>query len=271
MPDPLRQPIITSKLKDPFSELERLKFLEMLDNALMYAVAMGQMTQVESDAIGQDYHTYLFEGEGQYIDPTTLPAYQTVRMFTPQRIKGREQVIERDKAAAKLKAFAEEQATIRQAQAKTREIERARAGFATQRAGMRGEMERRVPTMPSPTEEYFPFLEKLPTNVKRYFESRLGDVWGKFKEEMPEARQKWWGFLHGRRPQVESAEGMGFPSAGGSRQELYKWSRRHELEGQDPWKQYVGGYPFLSEFAELSPRERGYYPAKYRPPTRWLT
>ena len=39
---------------------------------------------------------------------------------------------------------------------------------------------------------------------------------------------------------------------------------------QDPLKSYLSKYPFLTEFASLSPQARGFYKSKYAPPTRWL-
>lgn len=39
----------------------------------------------------------------------------------------------------------------------------------------------------------------------------------------------------------------------------------------DPFEQFVGQYPFLEEFYKKPARERGAYPTKYAPATRWLS
>lgn len=151
--------------------------------------------------------------------------------------------------------------------------------------------ERKLPKMkPMPPAEgvYTPFLEKFPAaTMRQYYERRMPQIYREFEAEQPGARGRWRsfmagiGFRGGRAPYgQERGVTMGGRRMRGAaemgRIRRERWAEMAERgeeipELKDPWAKYLEAYPFLQKFMALPRRERGFYPATFKPPTRWLT
>lgn len=103
---------------------------------------------------------------------------------------------------------------------------------------------------------YYPFLETMFPAMKRYYEPRFAEIYA--EAGMPKKRAAW---LERKYAPKEYTEAM---EEGGKR------VLKERPEEIDPWQRYLQTYPWLSKFYEVPPRERGFFPAEYRPPTRWL-
>ena len=185
-----------------------------------------------------------------------------------------------------------------------REIERTKARIATARAEQKPEEEWQRPPISSAYEAASPFLEQLPERMKGHFSYQ--ELMRKFQREQPGAREQWWAKMMpepvsgdvdpgmfsqdlakqmGISPKKAQQVGLSYlqdmgAGVSGTREEKASmfWAGvetaghpREEVDpGIDPWKKFLQNYPFLAEFQALPPRERGYYPSTYAPPTRWL-
>jgi len=142
-------------------------------------------------------------------------------------------------------------------------------------------------------ELYYPFLETQPEHIQKYFGSRMGGIISKSgisPRQREESRKRWFQYTHGGHEgrgggdygylggipgaqaaaMAATAPGAGF----GSIEEQAATVARLASgagEWQDPWESFLKRYPFLEEFTSQPARERGYYPRKFRPPTRFLS
>lgn len=118
-------------------------------------------------------------------------------------------------------------------------------------------------------------LPELPTGYESYYEARKAGVPG-----MPSGmeEQASMAALYGAQAAEKMVGKLGAMTPGERRERrempptpMEEWQGKY---GAGSFEEYMTGwmekYPFLSEFAELPPERRGYYPRKYRPPTRWL-
>ena len=52
---------------------------------------------------------------------------------------------------------------------------------------------------------------------------------------------------------------------------MQDWQQQYGASSfQEYFGQWTEQYPFLEEFMKKPPRERGFYPGQYTPPTRWV-
>ena len=141
-----------------------------------------------------------------------------------------------------------------------------------------------VPAAPPITEAYYPFLEGMEApSMQRWARGMMPQVYAEFEAEQPGARESWWSSKYLVEhpwkqwyPHSVLQDGVGMGPAG-------HWGMAYELkelggEGRwdikkrpDPWAEFLKNYPFAEKFMEQPPGERGFYPARYKPPTRWLT
>jgi len=86
----------------------------------------------------------------------------------------------------------------------------------------------------TPQAAYMSFLPQLNRPMKRYFGGQFGDIYGEYM--------------------------------GALGQEAQTMDRLPKMQFMD----FLDRYPFMQEFGGLAPQQRGFYPSRYAPRTRWL-
>ena len=204
----------------------------------------------------QRYQQYLAEDVPDYLNRRDQWQAQTDQQIT--NLKGREKAqMLNNRAAAKRqeKQFKWEE----DKRAREKELQIASGKIAQDTARDREIYEMAHPEIPkmeqTESQVLYPFLEKLPEHIKRYYEPRMGSLIQEFESQYGrDARTKWWEKQH--TPVLEPSEDVGSPSdAFSSLAGQFNISNAAALEtlGRYESRFETGGDP--GEFANLTPEE----------------
>lgn len=146
---------------------------------------------------------------------------------------------------------------------------------------------------------YAGFVERLPTAALRgYYGTRFPFMYAAFEREAGVGARETWletryqeaikrekaiGARKRKRGRLLRGEVSRYGMVGAVAQRRGELGRAEKVSGrirglvaqrgreyEDPFAAFMAGYPFTQKFMELPPRERGFYPSRFRPPTRWI-
>lgn len=156
---------------------------------------------------------------------------------------------------------------------------------------------------PAQAETFDAFLEGLSPNMARFFRGKLGGIFTEFEKGRPPTEEVITSGDGGGSPfllspatlreQAVTRERIGAPGIEAKRGQLFQALLQQQdlaqgalkqvqpgevgavpLVEQDPWKAFLTQYPakteFSREFFKQAPRQRGFFPSKFRPITRFL-
>ncbi len=267
-------------------------YRERLTNRLRREVQLGRMSQTQAD----QYLAQADYGISSGRPISQLPYYYEMNIApTKTWLPWLEQKEQSRQATEQGKLTSQQQVYDLE---KRKEAERS----AAQQRGF----ETTLGNMPSYGETYYPFLEQsLQTGavspaMKEYYSRMLPTIQGEYEAIIPPSkgltfgpaggfrpslkglnpREQWWmrqqgygGVSEGAREAglaEGAAAGISLGEGLAEGQEYLAGARTSLGKTTDPFEGYLKKYPFLAKYLAMSPEQRGYYPSKFTPTTRWL-
>ena len=282
----------TSRGEAPTAQSQDYEYYrQRLKNRLKREVQLGRMSQVQADQLIAQTEQGISMGRSI----SQLPYYYEMNIAPTEDILPRLQAAEDARAQGVITS----QQQVYDLQ-KRKEAERS----AAQQRGF----ETTLANMPSYGETYYPFLEQsLQTGavspaMKEYYSRMLPTIQSEYEATVPPSKGLTFGPAGGFRPSLKGLtpreqwwmrqQGYGGVSEGARESALAEGAAAgiSPAEGlpegmesmalarpsaslgkpKDPFQAYLEQYPYLAKYLAMSPEQRGYYPSKYTPTTRWL-